>query len=70
MSDDPTCQKGHPMRVLEAFKFGHEQSDSARDTDTLRFLEAQGVELTGETWVLWYCERCDFALAQPAEAPK
>lgn len=54
------------MRAIEAFQFGHEEGDSARDTDTLNWLKSQGVELTGETWVLWYCERCDYAIAEPA----
>lgn len=63
---EPRCDKGHPMRAIEAFKFGHEKGDSERDTESLRWLESQGLELTGETWVLWYCERCDLAIAQPA----
>lgn len=64
--DAPRCHKGHPMRAVEAFKFGHEKGDSPRDTDTLKWLQSFGVELTDQTWVVWYCERCDYTLGQPA----
>lgn len=70
MTPIPHCDKGHPMRAIEEFKFGYEEGDGIGDTETLKWLQSQGVELTGATWVLWYCERCDFAMAQPADAPE
>ena len=57
------CEAGHEMVVHSTFKLDHEETDSARDTANLRFLESIGVDL-GAEGTLWYCEECDFAQAE------
>jgi hypothetical protein len=57
------CKAGHEMVVRERFRFDHEPGDTPRDTESLRMFKAMGVELGTEV-TLWYCEACDFALAE------
>ena len=54
------CENGHEMHSLGQIKLEHEETDTPRDTETLRALEEAGFELGGEG-TLWYCVPCDYA---------
>jgi hypothetical protein len=56
--NEPRCHKSHAMRAIVPFKWSDGVAGDA--------LKSQDAEPTGDTWVLWYCEQCDYARAEPA----
>jgi hypothetical protein len=50
------------MTLLSTFRFGHEPTDSARDTARLHEFHRLGLEL-GAAVTVWYCDPCDEATA-------
>jgi hypothetical protein len=57
-----TCPRGHQMVESAHFLFDHEEGDTARDKDSLQWMEEHGVELGAEV-TLWECPACDYAVA-------